>query len=186
MSISLKDAKYKIFEMVWDQDEEKISPFKEAKTEFINNKVLNDPDYIKDRKMYLNLEIEGYMSYLNDSNYDLDFINHSIAIIKEENFYFVVDTKGYCMRKVNDSSYPNSSYRRYEDFFTEEEQKYIENLDSKMDIISEIYDNLYTRIKNCNSFTELASIPEISNFFDKDNPKKFNRKAKLKDIEVNI
>lgn len=186
MSISLKDAKYKIFEMLWDQDEEKILPFKEAKTEFINNKVLNDPDYLKDRKTYLNLEIEGYMSYLNNNNDNLNFINHSIVIIKERDIYSIVDTKGFCIRKVNDSLYPNSSYRRYEDFFTEEEQKYVEDLDSKMDIISETYDNLYTRIKNCNSFTELASIPEISNFFDKDNPKKFNCKAKLKDIEVNI
>ena len=82
--------------------------------------------------------------------------------------------------------YSTSSYRRYEDLFTEEEMEYIENLDLEISRIYNAYEKLKDRMDDCKSFAELASIPEISNFFDKNNPKKFNKKAKLKENVVNI
>ena len=70
--------------------------------------------------------------------------------------------------------------------FTEEEIEYIENLDLEMRKIYDAYGELKDRMDDCKSFAELASIPEISNLFDKNNPKNFNKKAKLKENVVNV
>lgn len=182
MSISMSSARYKIFEQIWAQENSKTEPYEKAKSEFIKNKILNDSDYLKDRETYLKLKEEGYLEYLEESNYDLDFVTSGIDIYKDDKLYFVQETEEYCPRKNRKFFYSTSSYRRYEEIFTEEEMGYIENLNLEMRKIYDAYDKLKDRLDDCKSFAELASIPEISNFFDRNNPKKFNKKAKLKDI----
>ena len=190
MSISLRDTRYEILEQIWAQENSKTEPYEKAKSEFIKNKILNDPDYLKDRETYLRLKEEGYLECLEKSNYDLDFVTSSMTIYKDDKLYyklyFVQETEEYCPRKNRKFFYNTSSYRRYEEIFTEEEMEYIENLDLEMRKIYNAYDELWNRMNDCKSFAELASIPEISNFFDKNNPKKFNKKAKLKENVVNI
>lgn len=186
MSISLRDARYEILEQIWAQENSKTEPYEKAKSEFIKNKILNDSDYLKDRETYLKLKEEGYLEYLEESNYDLDFVTSGMTIYKDDKFYFVQETEEYCSCMDRKFLYSTSSYRRYEDLFTEEEIEYIENLDLEMRKIYDAYGELKDRMDDCKSFAELASIPEISNFFDKNNPKKFNKKAKLKENVVNI
>ena len=186
MSISLRDTRYEILEQIWEQENSKTEPYEKAKSEFIKNKILNDSDYLKDRETYLKLKEEGYLEYLEESNYDLDFITSGMTIYKDDKFYFVQETEEYCSRMNRKFLYSTSSYRRYEEIFTEEEMEYIKNLDLEMRKIYDAYDKLKDRMDDCRSFAELASIPEISNFFDKNNPKKFNKKAKLKENAVNI
>lgn len=186
MSISMSSARYKIFEQIWAQENSKTEPYEKTKSEFIKNKILNDSDYLKDRETYLKLKEEGYLEYLEESNYDLDFVTLGMTIYKDDKFYFVQETEEYCSRMDRKFLYSTSSYRRYEDLFTEEEMEYIENLDLEISRIYNAYEKLKDRMDDCKSFAELASIPEISNFFDKNNPKKFNKKAKLKENVVNI
>ena len=165
MSISLRDARYEILEQIWEQENSKTEPYEKAKSEFIKNKILNDPDYLKDRETYLRLKEEGYLEYLEESNYDLDFITSGMTIYKDDKFYFVQETEEYCSRMDRKFLYSTSSYRRYEEIFTEEEMEYIENLDLEMRKIYDAYGKLKDRMDDCKSFAELASIPEISNFF---------------------
>ena len=186
MSISLRDTRYEILEQIWEQENSKTEPYEKAKSEFIKNKILNDSDYLKDREIYLKLKEEGYLEYLEESNYDLDFVTSGMTIYKDDKFYFVQETEEYCSRIDRKFLYSTGSYRRYEDLFTEEEIEYIENLDLEMRKIYDAYGELKDRMDDCKSFAELASIPEISNFFDKNNPKKFNKKAKLKENVVNV
>lgn len=186
MSISLKDVRYKILEKIWDQNASKIEPYFKVKDDLIKDKISKDPDYLKDRNLYLKLEEEGYLSQLLDYNGSLNFIESDILIYKNDKFYFAQKVENYCIRRDNSFLFSKSYYRRYEEFFTEEEQSYIENLEAGIEKIDNIYDELCDRIRECNSFAELASISEVSNFFDKNNPKKFNHKAKLRDIMVSV
>ena len=191
MSISMSDVRYRILEQIWKQESSKTDPYYNAKSEYIKNKILNDPDYLKDRETYLRLKEEGYMDYLENSNYDLDFVEDGIAIYKGEgnDFYFVQQTEEYCSRNNDKFPYGISTGRRYEDLFNEKDIEYLESLDVEIDRISKAYEVLKDRMGACTSFAELASIPEISNFFDKNNPKKskkFRKKAKLREDVVNV
>lgn len=188
MSISMSDARYRILEQIWDQESSKTDPYYKTKSEFIKNKILSDPDYLKDRETYLRLKEEGYMDYLENSNYDLDFIETGIAIYKGDgdDFYFVIKTEEYCSRNNNKFPYGISASRRYEDLFNEKDIEYLNSLDVEIDRISKAYEVLKDKMSACNSFAELASISEISNFFDKNNPKKFRKKAKLREDVVNV
>lgn len=186
MSISLKDVRYKILEKIWDQKASKTESYFKEKDDLLKDKISKDPDYLKDRNLYLKLEKEGYLSYLLDHNDHLNFIESDILIYKNNKFYLAQEVENYCMRRDNSFLFSKSYYRRYEEFFTEEEQVYIENLEARIEKINNVYDELCDRIRGCNSFAELASISEVSNFFDKSNSKKFNHKAKLKDIMVSV
>lgn len=186
MSISLKDVRYKLLEKIWDQKAFKTESYFKAKDDLLKDKISKDPDYLKDRNLYLKLEKEGYLSQLLDLNDNLNFIESDILIYKNNKFYLAQEVENYCMRRDNFFLFSKSYYRRYEEFFTEEEQVYIENLEAKIEKINNVYDELCDRIRECKSFDELASISEISNFFDKNNPKKFNYKAKLREVVVGI
>ena len=185
MSISMSDARYRILEQIWKQENSKTDPYYNAKFEYIKNKILSDPDYLKDRETYLRLKEEGYMDYLENSNYDLDFVEDGISIYRNNEFYFGQKTEEFCVRKDNKFIYSLSFCRMYEEIFTEEEMKYLESLDVEINRISKAYEVLKDKMDACKSFAELASIPEISNFFDKTNPKKFRKKAKLREDVVN-
>ena len=186
MSIPLKTARYKILEKIWDQKVSKMEPYFKAKDDLIKDKISKDPDYLKDRNLYLKLEEEGYLSQLLEYNDSLNFVESNILIYKNDKFYFAQEVENYCIRRDNSFLFSKSYYRRYEELFTEEDQSYIENLEAEIEKINSIYDELCDRIRGCNSFAELASISEVSNFFDKSNSKKFNHKAKLKDIMVSV